>query len=262
MRVTLLGSGDATGVPAALCDCEYCARSARRRRPALLVEHGEATVVLDVGPDLSDQLRTADTYDVDAFFLTHFHRDHADGLLALLQTLRSGTDAAWNDARDAHAFDLHMSPTAIDHLREAFGYFLDLLEPTWDPGGTTVGPLRVRPFPVEHARPDYGTVGFTVEAGDAAVAYAPDMRGFADGPPEAALDLLVCDGSPVVGVNHGTEEELLAAVGAADADRTVLVNATEHGREEHTATLASRAAAVGCELGRDFASYAVPADGG
>jgi len=257
MRVTLLGSGDATGVPAALCDCAYCARSARRRRPALLVEQGATTVVLDVGPDLTDQLRTTDTDAVDAFLLTHFHRDHADGLLALLQTLRSGTDAAWNDARDAHAFDLHMSPTATDHLRETFGYFLDLLEPTWHSDGTTVGPLAVRPFPVEHARPAYQTVGFTVEAGEAAVAYAPDMRGFVDGPPDADLDLLVCDGSPVVGLNHGTEEELLAAVEAADADRTVLVNATEHGRAEHTSTLASRAAAVGCELGRDLASYSL-----
>jgi phosphoribosyl 1,2-cyclic phosphodiesterase len=261
MRATLLGSGDATGVPAVLCDCAYCARSARRRRPALLVEAGDATVVLDVGPDLTDQLRATDTFAVDAFFLTHFHRDHADGLLALLQTLRSGTEAAWNEAGDGHAFDLHMTPTATDHLRGTFGYFLDLLEPTWDPTGTTVGPLEVRSFAVEHMRPDYETVGFTVEAAGGAVAYAPDMRGFVDGPPEADLDLLVCDGSPVVGRNHGTEAELLAAVEAADADRTVLVNATEHGRRQHTATLESRAAAVGCELGQDFARYAVTADG-
>lgn len=254
MRVTLLGTGDATGVPAALCDCEYCAASARRRRPALLVEGDDATVVLDVGPDLTDQLRRTDTYRVDAFFLTHFHRDHADGLLALLQTLRSGTDAAWNDARDANAFDLYTTDTAVDHLREAFGYFLDLLAPESPAGGVMVGGLDVRPFPVDHACPAYETVGFVVDDGDAAVAYAPDMRRFVDGPPDADLDLFVCDGSPVVGVGHGPEAELVSAIDAA-ADRTVLVNATEHGRGEHTTALAASAAEVGCELGTDFERY-------
>jgi phosphoribosyl 1,2-cyclic phosphodiesterase len=259
MRLTLLGSGDATGVPAPLCDCEYCAQSAPRRRPALLVEDGETTVVLDAGPDLAEQLRRTDTYEVDAFFLTHFHRDHADGLLDLLQTLRTGTETAWNDAGDAHAFGLYMTPTATDHLRETFPYFLDLLDPAWDPDGTSIGPLDVRPFPVEHMRPDYETVGFVVTDGKSAVAYAPDMEGFVDDPPSVAggVDLFVCEGSPVVGVNHGDETDLLPAIEALSADRTVLVNASEHARREHTATLESHAAAVDCELGTDFDEYAL-----
>jgi len=257
MRVTLLGTGDATGVPAPLCRCEYCTESAPRRRPALLVESEGTTVVLDAGPDLADQLRRTDTHEVDAFFLTHFHRDHADGLLDLLQTLRTGTDAAWNDAGDAHAFDLYMSPTATDHLREAFPYFLDLLDPDWDSGGVSVGPLDVRPFPVEHMRPDYETVGFVVTDGDSAVAYAPDMEGFVDGPPsvDGGVDLFVCEGSPVVGVNHGDETDLLPAIEALSADRTVLVNASEHARREHTGALEAHAAEVDCELGRDFDEY-------
>ncbi len=55
------------------------------------------------GPDLVKQLQQTDTYRVDAFFLTQFHRDHADGLLELLQTLRSGTRTAWNNAGDRHS---------------------------------------------------------------------------------------------------------------------------------------------------------------
>lgn len=254
MRVTLLGTGDATGMPAALCDCVHCRESAPRRRPALLVESTEATVVLDVGPDLTDQLHATDTHAVDAFFLTHFHRDHADGLLALLQTLRSGTENAWNDARDGHAFDLHMTPTATDHLRETFGYFLDLLTPEWDPPAT-VGDLTVRPFDVAHMRPEYETVGFVVTDGRSAVAYAPDMERFVDGPPAADLDLFVCEGSPLVGQNHGPREDLVEAIDAADADRTTLVNASEHARQEHTEQLRTSAREVGCELGRDFAVY-------
>ncbi|MEZ3117214.1 MBL fold metallo-hydrolase [Halobaculum sp. MBLA0147] len=255
MDVTLLGTGDATGVPAALCDCEYCVGSAPRLRPAVLVEHDDTTVVLDVGPDLCDQLQRTDTYSVDAFFLTHFHRDHADGLLELLQTLRTGTEAAWNEDRDGHAFDLYMTETATEHLRDSFAYFLDTLDPQWDPDGTTVGGLAVDSFPVEHMRPEYETVGFLVRNGDSVLAYAPDMATFVGEPPTTDVDLFVCEGSPVVGGSHGTVEELRAAVDAVDADRTVLVNATEHGRREHTEELAARAREFGCELGADFDEY-------
>jgi len=257
MQVTLLGTGDATGMPAALCDCEFCAQSAPRRRPAVLVESGDTTVVLDVGPDLVDQLRQTDTYEVDAFFLTHFHRDHADGLLALVQTLRTGTETAWNDAGDGHAFDLYMSETATEHLRDTFDYFLDMLDPDWDPTGVSVGPLEVRPFPVEHMRPEYETVGFVVEDGDDEIAYAPDMETFVDGPPAGDINLFVCEGSPVVGQNHGTVEDLVAAIDALDADRTVLVNASEHARREHTAVLEANADEIGCVLGSDFERYVV-----
>jgi phosphoribosyl 1,2-cyclic phosphodiesterase len=257
MRVTVLGTGDATGMPAALCDCEYCAQSAPRRRPAVLVESDDTAVVLDIGPDLVEQLQRTDTYRVDAFFLTHFHRDHADGLLELLQTLRSGTQTAWNDAGDGHAFDLYMTETATRHLRETFDYFLDLLDPTWDSTGVSVGRLTVRPFAVEHMRPEYATVGFVVTEGDHAVAYAPDMAGFAATPPTEDIDLFVCEGSPFVGCNHGPADELRASIERLDADRTVLVNASEHARHEHTGRLEESADAVGCELGADFESYTV-----
>lgn len=258
MRVTLLGTGDATGMPAALCDCEYCAQSAPRNRPSVLIESGDSTVVLDVGPDLVDQLQQTNTYQVDAFFLTHFHRDHADGLLDLLQTLRSGTKTAWNDAGDAHAFDLYMTETATSHLRDTFSYFLDLLEPKWEPDGVTLGDLEIRPFAVEHMRPEYETVGFVVEQGDKAVAYAPDMETFVNGPPTSDVDLFVCEGSPVVGLNHGPADRLEDAITDLGADRTVLVNASEHARREHTAKLEEHADSIGCELGMDFKEYNIP----
>lgn len=255
MRVTLLGTGDATGMPAALCGCDYCHQSEQRRRPSLLIESGATTLVLDIGPDITQQLQETETYQVDAFFLTHYHRDHADGLLELVQTLRSGTNTAWNDSRDAHAFDLYMTETATTHLQETFGYFLDLLTPMWKETGVSIGDLEVRPFPVEHMRPEYETVGFVVEDGDTTVAYAPDMEGFVGSAPKEDIDLFVCEGSPFVGLNHGPADKLEAAIGEVNADRTVLVNASEHARQEHTAELAAHANEVGCELGSDFNEY-------
>lgn len=257
MDVTLLGTGDATGSPALLCDCTYCENGPRRLRPALLVETEATTVVLDVGPDLRIQLRETNTTDVDAFALTHFHQDHSDGLLDLLQAMRAGAADAWNGAGDAHAFDLLMTETAIDHLRDTFEYFLDLLEPEPPGEETVVGDLAIRPFPVEHMRPEFDTVGFVVEGPGATVAYAPDMATFVDGPPAADLDLFVCEGSALVGANHGPEDLLREAIDAADADRTVLVNANEHAAGADTGTLADRARDAGCRLGSDFDVYEV-----
>ncbi len=257
MRVTLLGTGDATGMPAALCDCDYCEQSAPRRRPAVLVESGDTTVVLDIGPDLVEQLQQTNTYEVTAFFLTHFHRDHADGLLELLQTLRSGTETAWNDTGNAHAFDLYMTETATSHLQETFDYFLDLLNPTWDATSVSLGPLEIQPFAVEHMRPEYETVGFVVADDGRAIAYAPDMESFVAGPPAVDIDLFVCEGSPFVGRNHGPADKLKSAIEKVDAERTVLVNASEHARREQTTELEAAAAEVGAELGADFEEYTI-----
>jgi phosphoribosyl 1,2-cyclic phosphodiesterase len=49
MRMTLFGTGDATGMPATPCDCEYCEQNAPQRRPAVLVESDGTAVVLDIG---------------------------------------------------------------------------------------------------------------------------------------------------------------------------------------------------------------------
>lgn len=79
MRVVLMGTGDAVGVPAPLCDCEYCAASERRRRPAVLVEVDGRRLVLDIGPDVADQLHGMEVYDVDGFFATHAYSTATGG---------------------------------------------------------------------------------------------------------------------------------------------------------------------------------------
>jgi phosphoribosyl 1,2-cyclic phosphodiesterase len=221
-------------------------------------------VVLDVGPDVFDALAECSVTRVDAFFLTHFHRDHADGLLSLLGALRKRSSNAvegpvdpeeYDPAGPHQAFDLFATDTAVEHLRETFAYHLDVLEPTSPDGGVDVGDCWVESFGVEHID-GFDTRGFVVDDGTATVAYAPDMSGFVEDPPEADVDLFVCEGSPIVGhAGHGPRERLLTAVDAVDADRTVLVNATEHAARAHTKELVERAEAVGCDLGTDLAVY-------
>lgn len=261
MDVTLLGTGDATAVPAPLCDCEYCLASDRRRHPAVLIETDETTMLLDAGPDLQEQLHEVDVRSVDAVFLTHAHGDHAAGVPALSQTVKwdaDHLDAVDGLAPTAEDFDpgypFYMTDTAREHLADQY--------PTWfgtrlrlasidDAETVAVGDATVTAVPVEHHRPTFQTLGFLVEAGGARLLYAPDMRSWVDGPPAADVDLLVCEGAAVLGQPvHGPAEALLAAIDGVGAERTVLVNVNEHLQRAHTGELRQVAAEQGSRSSR------------
>lgn len=267
MHVTVLGTGDATGVPAALCDCEYCVESERRRKPAVLVESSDATILLDVGPDVQEQLAAVDCHATDAICLTHAHGDHSAGLPAVFQ--RAKWDAGHLDATAEldvtpegfdPGFPVYLTDTARDHLADQYGFLstrLDLQTIESD-DAVAVENATVTAFAVDHHRPAFDTLGFVVESESSTVAYAPDMRGLVDGPPDADVDLLVCEGAAALGQPvHGPRDELLDAIAAFDAERVVLVNVNEHLQRAHTDELQARAADLGFELAADFDSLAV-----
>ncbi len=104
MNVTCLGTGDAVGVPAPLCDCEYCAESDRRRRPGLLVESGDTTVLLDVPPDVTEGLHATETTSLDGVFATHAHYDHFHGVHELNHTQYERH--VWNEGEYDHPHPL------------------------------------------------------------------------------------------------------------------------------------------------------------
>lgn len=269
MNVTVLGTGDATGVPAPLCDCEFCVASDRRRRPSIFVEHEGTRVLLDAGPDLSEQLAAVDVRDVDAIFLTHAHGDHTEGLLNLHQTAKWDADhlAAVDEFEptpDSFTpnYPLYMTETASEHLTDRYGGFPSLrldvraIEPD---APVAIGDLTVTPIPIEHHRPRFETMGFLLDDGASTALYAPDMRRFHEGPPNQSVNLLVCEGAAVLGrPMHGPTDELVDAIESVDADRVVLVNVNEHIQRAHTDELSELAARAGYELGSDFQTIAVP----
>lgn len=83
MKVTILGCGNSTGVPAIGCSCEVCRSSNpknKRSRVSVLVEGKGVNLLIDSSPDLRQQALANGINRVDAVLYTHAHADHANGI--------------------------------------------------------------------------------------------------------------------------------------------------------------------------------------
>ena len=83
MKVTVLGCGASTGVPAIGPDWGHCNPADprnRRRRVSALVEVGDVAILIDTSPDMREQLIDAGVSRLDAVVVTHAHADHLHGI--------------------------------------------------------------------------------------------------------------------------------------------------------------------------------------
>jgi phosphoribosyl 1,2-cyclic phosphate phosphodiesterase len=83
MKLTVLGTGTSTGVPAIGCECETCTSDDprdKRLRVSVLVEHDGQTVLVDTSTDFRQQALRANLNKLDAVLITHCHADHIFGL--------------------------------------------------------------------------------------------------------------------------------------------------------------------------------------
>jgi phosphoribosyl 1,2-cyclic phosphate phosphodiesterase len=157
MRVTILGSGSATGTPEVgrgwgKCDPDNPRN--RRLRPSILVENGPTTILVDTSPDLRQQLLNANVSRLDAVLFTHFHADHVHGI----DDLRS-----INRAMDA-PLDAYADAETMAVIGERFGYAFEPLaegsetyyKPTLVPRHIDAGEsfsiedIKVTPFEQDH----------------------------------------------------------------------------------------------------------------
>ena len=124
MRVTILGCGASTGVPAIGPDwgrCDPTDPRNRRRRVSALVEFRGVTILLDTSPDLREQLIDARVARLDAVVITHAHADHLHGI----DDLRSVNRLM------RQAIPLYAEAKTLAEIRRRFGY---VLEPIDEPG--------------------------------------------------------------------------------------------------------------------------------
>lgn len=155
LRVTLLGTGGAGGVPmisAGWGRCDPAEPRNRRRRASVLVEQGDVRLLIDSGPDVRAQLLDAEVSRLSAVLYTHAHADHIHGIDELREVNRAiggpldiwGDEATLDDlkARFNYAFqgiDLETQPIFRPWLVP------HLIQPRF-----TVSRLPVQAFPQDH----------------------------------------------------------------------------------------------------------------
>jgi len=178
MKITVLGCGTSSGVPALGCDCAVCRSDDpknQRRRVSILIEQGGTRLLVDTSPDLRTQLLDAEITHLDGVLYTHAHADHLHGL----DDLRS---VNFNMDR---AIDVWGSQATLDIVQQRFGYAFQPIGSWWSrpslnahilTHGTPIeiGGISVLPFDQIHGRAV--TSGFRF--GD--VAYSTDVKELSD----------------------------------------------------------------------------------
>ena len=83
LKITILGCGNSTGVPAIgnfWGDCDPEEPKNRRFRCSLAVQSEKNTIIVDTGPDLTHQTTLFDIININGVFYTHAHSDHTNGI--------------------------------------------------------------------------------------------------------------------------------------------------------------------------------------
>ena len=218
MRLTLLGTGNAAGMPLYGCDCEHCllARTDVRlqRSPcSALLQVGNRQFLLDAGQvDLHKRFPAG---TLDGIFLTNFHPDHVQGLFHLRWGIGKKI-SVYTPPDSVGCADLYKHAGILEFLPQSkFAEF-------------ELGALKVTPVPLIHSKP---TFGYLLAHANTSIAYLTDTKGL---PPktlallaEQKLDLLVIDCSCVPGSKqrgHNNIDDALAINHALQPKRTILTH--------------------------------------
>ena len=164
MRLTLLGTGAAGGVPLYGCDCPACVRAQvtrdyRRAPCCALVESDDRRLLIDAG--LLDLAERFPAGTLDGLLLTHYHPDHVQGLFHLRWGVGDPLDV-YGPPDSVGCADLHKNAGLLRfHRLTKFAPF-------------QLGDLVITPVPLIHSKP---TFGYCLEQRDQRVAYLTDTCG-------------------------------------------------------------------------------------
>ena len=248
MKVTMLGCGPSTGVPAIgpdWGDCDPGDARNRRRRASILIECRGQTILIDTSPDLREQLLDARVRRLDAVILTHAHADHLHGI----DDLRSINRLM------GRAIPLYANAATLAELRIRFGYVFDpvpadgfVYKPHVEPhpidGPFSAAGIDIVPFVQDHGFSK--TLGFRIGA----LGYSTDVVELDDlaFAALAGIELWIVDClKPTPHPTHSHIEKTLAWVERVKPRRAVL---THMDRQLDYARLAARLP-PGVEPGHD-----------
>lgn len=178
-RYTILGCGSSAGVPRIgndWGDCDPTNPKNRRRRCAMLVQRvsktGVTSALIDTGPDLREQLLSANVSTLDGVVYTHPHADHVHGVddLRVVVYNLSKRLNVYADGATSNALISRFGYVFVQPEGSAYPPILDL--------HSIDGPVRINgdggeivlePFKVKHGRID--SLGFRIGG----LAYLPDV---------------------------------------------------------------------------------------
>lgn len=164
MRLTLLGTGDAGGVPRYGCDCIACTRAHQdpnwqRHACCALLDVGAERYLIDAGlSDLSDRFPPG---TLGRIFLTHFHVDHVQGLFPMRWGLGPPIEVLCPQDTTGCA-DLYAHPGIFTF--RAVMPFVPLVWPH----------VQITPVPLQHSKT---TLGYCFETSTGKLAYLTDTVG-------------------------------------------------------------------------------------
>ena len=178
MKVRILGCGTSTGVPKIgnhWGECDPDEPRNTRLRTSILVESGGVNVLIDCGPDLRQQLLSANVGRIDALIVTHDHGDHVHGIDELRPLARTLDGPV----------PLYGSADTLASLRHRFAYAFeqsDFYRPIVE-GRTIAGGERFGDSTARFVEQPHGatiSLGLRFDEGDRSVAYAIDFSDLTD----------------------------------------------------------------------------------
>lgn len=236
-KLTILGSGNSSGVPAIFNDwgaCDPAEPKNRRRRACAVVEVAGSCLVIDTGPDFREQANGHNLSRVDAVFYTHMHADHVNGIEELRYVA----------ARSGRRVDVYGNSETLNDLQTRFSYmfagspdglYLPALQPHMILESRYGKPMAIAGIPCTPFEQDHGTcMSLGLRIGD--IAYSTDMVNLDD----AAVETLrgvrswIVDGagykfeSPLVHASLERIYDLARRIGAGQVFVTSLSRAMDY----------------------------------
>lgn len=218
MRLTLLGTGNAHGMPLYGCDCPCCAAA----RSDASLQRGPCSAMLEV--DGKRYLIDAGQVNLHARFpagaldgvlVTHFHPDHVQGLFQL----RWGVNQCipvYSPPDSEGCADLYKHPGILEFKpQKKFASF-------------ALDEMMVTPLPLIHSKP---TFGYLLEYQGRCIAYLTDTKGLPPATEEKLscvdLDMLIIDCTFAPGIDkkgHNNLDDVLAISAKLTPKQTVLTH--------------------------------------
>lgn len=162
-KLKFLGTADSGGIPSHNCSCIICQKYRKKGEVNLATcayiqcENGEI-ILLDAG--VENIATIFDEKTIKAVFLTHFHPDHALGLLRLRYS--SNTIDCYHPKDEDGFADLFKHKKAINYKQNT------PFEPI------KINDLTFTPVPLKHSK---NTTGYLIEDKDNTIAYLTDCGG-------------------------------------------------------------------------------------